>query len=66
MYDSLKESNFQYANGKVIIIDNEKYFIILSKQLDITANQLITQLLYIELGVLLIRSEEHTSELQSH
>lgn len=54
IYNSLEESNFQYINGKFIVLDGSKVFLMVSKRLDITANLLITQMLYIELGILLI------------
>lgn len=54
IYDSLEEANFQYANSKIITLDGKETSLFISKRLDITANLLITQMLYIELGITLI------------
>lgn len=54
IFNNVLDSNFKHSNSKIIEINNNKYLLKISKQLDINVNVLITRILYIELGIILL------------
>lgn len=56
VFDNIKNHNFYYDNSKIIEIDNLKYILQVSKELDVSVSSIIISLMYLELTIMLIIS----------
>ncbi len=54
VFDNIKNHNFYYDNSKIIEVDNVKYILQVSKELDVSVSSIITKLMYLELTIILI------------
>lgn len=56
IFDNVKDHNFYYDNIKMIVTNNTKYILKVSKELDVSASSIILSLMYLELIIILIIS----------
>ncbi len=56
IFDNIKNHNFYYDNSKIIEVDNTKYILQVSKELDVSVSSIIISLMYLELTIILIIS----------
>lgn len=56
IFDNVKDHNFYYDNIKMIVTNNSKYILKVSKELDVSASSIILSLMYLELIIILIIS----------
>ncbi len=56
IFNNVKDHNFYYDNVKIIVTNNTKYILKVSKELDVSASSIILSLMYLELTIILIIS----------